>query len=900
MTETTDEQDDLLRSSGTNERMIPRLSTSGGKLYFTPVASRSWRQLGPPVTRAKLPFVIARTPRGYPPWSSQTRRFSTRPPLQEPQRLRDPIGNESSRGELGDRATHHSHWEVVRFRKPWLDVRAPLALRVQSLLSAPPMLHPADATSEEVYHLIQQCCKCESQRQPSNSSSVEASKETVTPLQGLTWAQDVLERLVLEKKQRLSPGATRMMKTPPPVNEPTQSTSSIATGSWDPSELAVPWKLWNLILFGWARQLSTKERGNHGMQTATVKRIAPMRMRQVLERALEEALWDEQVAEAGKHPRGLKSAASDETNYRKDASIRSVPTVELFNTYLHGLAESAAGVRTAHRQAISTLSQMQELHEQRGWHCRPNTRSYTQALLACANAARSHSYHKATESETPAYMALSLLRQMKVVHESEKKAYLEQYQVPYDTHHPLRNRRRIVTADTIAYTTTMHVLVHTISFLSSNQPRRRVFQRQQQELVKRVLDLLQEMMDCRDGTARVDSAAFVVAQQALAKLAASNQQTPSGRVRAARHCHRLLTRRLELAARYQAMLDDHSGREHSTGEHSDGLIQLIASDMIDADGLRVSFNVCLDAWSKSEASTAVEECESILKTMLSTEAFSMLPDSDSFRACLHAWSVSLDPSAADSAYELLKLQKELVASGALPNNALPDFQSYAIVILTVARSNAIGGSEKVARARALLEELIEGIKGGTIKAERNATAPFTAVLTAAAHSLEVSEPSPVLGHPGSENLVDTNEDNERLREAIYSVALETYQEVKDDKFSVGARPDHHLYAAMLRVVAAAFPVQSPHPNASISTVRKSLPTERVTMADRIMKDAQATGQVSRLVLQAWSNALASTVDASIHDIVGEEENQLPKLWVRNVNPAFRYRVLKARSDIDRS
>ena len=776
-----------------------------------------------------------------------------------------------------DRSDNHSTiGEVARLpnpilaSKPWLDELAPLHVRVKSLLAAPMPLHPADAHSDQVFHLIKQCCK---QQQQQSSSG-----PPLRPLQTLTWAQDILERLVLEKKQRF--------------HQLQQQSSGSVTASL--MDLSVNIKLWNLLIFGWARQLSLSDKP----QAVATQSIAPMRLQQIVERAIEEAIWDEEHLMTP-DVRTDSSIGATECESGVHGNMRrtsSLPTVDIFNTYLHGLVQSASTSRNAHLQAQSTLQQMDEYYTLRGWHCRPNTKSYSLALAACASVARAHPYHKEIKAKMPAYMAFDLLRKMQAAHVVEKSAYQEQFQVAYNTHRPDQNRRRVVTADSVAYTTTMQAMVNTISYASVNQPRRNIFQRQQQQLANKVLELLQEMMDCRDGTIAADSAAFVVALQAFSKLAASSQQSLSFRNKAARNCELILQMRTEYVERVKK----------NDNEHHDGMRLRLLSDLTEPRSIRLAFNICLDAWSKSGAHGAVEECERIFQIMLSPDS-PVLPSTSSMHACLRAWSLSSSPDAADRAYELLKLQHDLVASGLLPADARPDFQSYSLLILAVANSGAYAGLDRGQKARALLDEMIQGTKQGIVLPLRNPAAPFSAVLTAAAVSMaELSSSNAAATDTDDNEGVDAQgwgeeTDDDASREAIYSIALKTYQDAKQDTFCLGFKPDHHLYAAMLRVVTAAFPVDMGADVGRSEAKKGSATTERASMAEAIMADAQESGQVSRLVVHAWAGALSlDPTDALSSLLRDNHQRQLPKLWTRHVPPEFRFRAFfKGKQSSDR-
>ena len=691
--------------------------------------------------------------------------------------------------------------DSVLQKKPWLDVKAPVQLRVKAFLSAS-QLHPNDLHSGEVFHLIKQCCRLLTQ-------------------EGLGDAQDVVERLVVEKKRRLlNNNSTRTASTSSETETATSDYSSSAPSSM------IEIKIWEMLVFGWARAAAG---GNVKMQ-----RVAPLRMKELMERAMEEAKWDED--------NGLIIVNSRAT------TSDSRPTVDIFNAYLYGLSQAATTAPSASLQAQTVLEDMDELHAQLGWHCRPNTKSYSQAITACAN-----SHHERSGDN-----ALKILRRMQQAHAREKETYLEKYHDAYNTWDPSANRRRIVTADAVAYTTTMNAIVR-----SGQKP-------------QRAISLLREMIECNDGTVIVDSTAFLTAMQAFAKMAASNRKE-SDRIAAARQCEEILSIRMECAAQYSS---------------SD-----VESDLLEPKGILLAYNACLDAWSKVRSPEAVVECERIVLAMLQPGSH-VRPNTTSLHACLHAWSRSDDPTAASRAHELLQAQQELVSSGILSEDARPDCQSFALLILTVAKCESYDGLERLTRARCILQEMVDGIKNKNVQLARNACAPFSAVLTAAAAScISLHSNSETPAHaslPVNDADVFLRDDGSNEKEQIYTVALKTYQEAKEDVFSLGVEPDHHLYSAMLRVLAATLPEVSTNASSNSSPTKRILTAERVSMAHAVLSDAKEYGQVSRLVVHAWLDVMkrGGGSQRAMEALLGPSRDQIPRLWSRNVPPEFRFRGLR--------
>ena len=212
-------------------------------------------------------------------------------------------------------------------------------------------------------------------------------------LEGMQLAQDVIDRLFVEKR-RLQ--ATGIM-------------------------ISVPVDLLQTLLYGWA-------------VLATGLRVAQNRMREVLLLAIEEAKQDALVI-----AKATESTTLPEKNYHQ-------PTVDLFNTYLRGLANAAKHQQPqAALNAEAMLYEMTEYNRSLGWHTKPNTRSYAHVIHALANTGHPGSGQR----------AYNLLRKMQVVHSMEKEIYLQDYGVAYNMKDLAANKRHIVTR---ALTSTMKAL----------------------------------------------------------------------------------------------------------------------------------------------------------------------------------------------------------------------------------------------------------------------------------------------------------------------------------------------------------------------------------------------------------------------------------------------------------
>lgn len=194
---------------------------------------------------------------------------------------------------------------------------------------------------------------------------------------------------------------------------------------------------------------------------------------------------------------------------------------------------------------------------------------------------------------------------------------------------------------------------------------------------------------------------------------------------------------------------------------------------------------------------------------------------------------------------------------ALPN-AMPDFQSYAIVINTYAKSD---DPWKLQKSMNLLQEMISKVQDGSMEMSRNATAPFTAVLGACART-------PTTQPRGESNEFNASVDT---KTDPYSIANETYYAIRSDSAQMGTTVDHHAASAYIRCIARHCP-------------RGSVERENATRA--AFEDACATGHVSRLVVDGMKDALGEKRLNEIYpDLLNKSKR--PRIWSQNVSGAFR-------------
>ena len=201
---------------------------------------------------------------------------------------------------------------------------------------------------------------------------------------------------------------------------------------------------------------------------------------------------------------------------------------------------------------------------------------------------------------------------------------------------------------------------------------------------------------------------------------------------------------------------------------------------------------------------------------------------------LHAWSRSaaILRQAPQKSEELLQLQRQLVETGVLDESAQPDSQSYAIVMSTYARSRE---RQKVHQTYRLLQEMIKGITEGFVAVGASLSVPFTIVLNAAAHTWPDRSGNSIADFASGAPMTQTH-DNPFISEtgqeedSVYTIALQTYRELKEDVYKIGCEPDHMAFAAMLE---------------AIGLHTKETSVERRQMIEVVFEDACAAGHISR-------------------------------------------------------
>ena len=660
----------------------------------------------------------------------------------------------------------------------WMDPDTPLEQRVDRYINQPlGSIHHLDIKLTSL-DLIKACGKLRS-------------------FEGMKKAQDILDRLVEEKRY---------------VNNSHETITCII----------IPDRPFKMVMYGWANMCRKVK-------------VAPQRMREVLDLMIQEAEYDKKI-------RASISEESDDNDIYDSYEFEGLscePTVDIYNTLLQGLSQAATRSIQAAIEAEQALSKMEKMNRTRGWHTKPNTRSYSLVLNAYAN----------SKHATAGERAESVLRNMIERHEFEKQEYFEEYGIEYNNIDEELNERKIVTPDTIAYT--MVIQAHGSSDL--------------QDSADKALGLLNELIQSDNPALAPDSFCFATAINAFSKMA-SRKKSPNLRVEAAECAEDILW----------IMVDEIEKKNETSSDHS-------LSENI------VPFNACMNAWAQSFTPESPHRAEEFLHRMLDPELQSITqvqPNTVSFNTCMQAWSKackfeeSANPEKAEEILTLLiKLSEEADASSDDKNWKLcPDIRSYATVMNAYALSQKEGS---VVQTRRLLNDLLQEGRGryfDTNTHDRMNAHPFTIVLKAAANAKE-PDGSPDQADDLAFGNLDSNDEGVLLDDP-YTIALDTYSDILNDTYDLGVRPDHFVFSEMLGVIAKYTSVDS---------------IERRQRVEEIFEDACNAGQVSSLVVKAMQKACPNDIvladllrlrgNSTVASI--ETVNIFPRQWTSRVPQEFR-------------
>ena len=630
--------------------------------------------------------------------------------------------------------------------------------------------------------------------------------------------------------------------------------------------MVVPERVFQTLLYGWAN-ISRKVR------------VGQQRMRDVLELMSQEATYDEQIRE--EIQKLLPSHVSFHTKDRDDDNpdqranpLSCQPSIQIYNTLLQGLANASHRSIAAAIEAEHVLHKMQRIHIRKGWHTKPNSKSFTLVINAFAR----------TGHATAGERAERILRKMIDFHEEEKAKYREETGWEYQNNND-EHQKRIVTPDAVAYAGAIKAHADSNSDGSA----------------LKALGLLLELLKSKELAPQVDPYVFANTIQAFTK-AAERKKSAKSRLNAAERAEQI----------FWVMVDELKGQERNQGStnvmenedstetenddsksgtmkgeqgaHDDSSLESPAtptSSNLELHGSAVvPFNACLNTWSQSNVDESAPRAEKLLRRILEDPALQgtigIRPNSRSFNTCLNAWARASrrNPNAAQKAEKLLE---EMITESKHDSNVMangnariqPDAHSFAAAMNAHGRSN---NKRKTIYARRLLDQLVSMRVPSIV--DTMSAVPYTVVLNAAAHS----DPCSVIDDGTLDAFGAFQEDGGAPSENPYAIAQETYFDLCQDSHDMGVVPDHLAFASMLEVVAR-------------HTAAESI--ERRQMVENVFEDACVAGQVSSLVLHALKKACPS--QEMLHLLLQASSEgkatkitveALPREWTRYVAPRF--------------
>mmetsp|Transcript_36714 Transcript_36714/g.80288 ORF Transcript_36714/g.80288 Transcript_36714/m.80288 type:complete len:946 (+) Transcript_36714:133-2970(+) len=718
-------------------------------------------------------------------------------------------------------------------------------------------LNPADVTHGLIF-IIKDCCKVQTD-------------------EGMDAARGLLRRCLDEKRhintallRELEQRAVDRASGGGADIDIDDDDDSIGASGWS-EPLIISQLPFHILAHGWAKMCG---RGRY--------RDGPSKVSDIMGWMATEDEYDRQVWDSLEELLPPPRHGSDSGSSNRDSCQ---PTTASYNTLLTAYVYASKQNRLAGRAAEDVLKRMMQLNQERGWHTKPNTKSYG---LAISVHARSDRYKSARFAEY-------VLNDMKARHETERERYENEVGRPYDVRHPSNNAWQIVTPDVVAYTNVISAYANADA----------------KGYAQRAEEILFDMMDNRDRFGiRPDSQAFATAIRAWAN-AARRMGNPKARFEAAERAEGLLRLMEELAVEEEQQTS--AATSSGEGVVGNGNANILKNEVVDEwdeeeqDTIgsnsplaptTKTYNAVLAAWAKSDIKEAAPRAEALLHKMLAsviapisdedaegegggevedsvgkTGANSLVPPPDrySFNITIGAYARSFDNGAAEKGEDLFDMMYELYHSGRLGEDIKPKADTYSSVINAWARSRGKPG--QTANARRLLDTMLGKFRGGEEDMAPNVLA-YTAVLNAAVNEA-MKEKSDLWETDSYDNANEEGTDKPFDDDSPYSIAMRTYHEMKVDTHGVNVRPDHITFATMIKVIAS-------HTSESS--------TERRSMLETVFDDACASGRVSSAVIRELRVG-CPTVDLlerllRSRDLAASKKSiysELPRQWTKNVN-----------------
>ena len=751
-------------------------------------------------------------------------------------------------------------------RRLWLDPKSSIKDRVEIFVHKTPLgsLHPLDFSIGSI-DLIKQSCKLDS-------------------FEGMKYAHDILDRLIDEKHH-----VNSMLLSALKENDDDDGSVSAMDNT---KPLVIADRPFKFVMFGWA------------CMSHKVK-VGPQRMREVLDLMIQEDEYDKQVRQEWEFSRKGQSTAllssshsgdqsggtNDDLSSGTDNNLDDYPdrtcepTVDIYNTLIQGLSNAAKKSIASAIEAEGVLSTMDRMNRTRGWHTRPNTRSYSLVLGAYAN----------TRHPTAGDRAEAVLREMTDRHVFEKQAYEDEYGVEYDLRDPASNRRHVVTPDIVAYTTVMKAYAQ--SDLAGS--------------AEKALALLTELLDHEESEKneenaliiQTDSFAFSTVIQAFARMAAKKRNAKE-RFEAAQRAEEIALLLVDKIANSKKDSKSTLDTNEEDQDHEDEKSRSRLTGSI------VPFNAAINAWAQSFTKESADRAEALLFRLLQPKTQDLIetrPDSVTFNSVAQAWAKAAksDDSAPDRAEEMLKILRAFPNddnskdgsndSSSLENHQRrgpsPDAQTFVAVMNAYANSRR---KDRIFHVHRLLKELTDEFP------HKVTAIPYTVLFKAVANfdpseSFISGDSVGVQEAAGTDWAVGDSHSVPSSSADPYAIALECYTDlIQPDvnafndmspsmakpKRRSGMKVDHFVFATMLDVIRQ-------------HTDSESI--ERRQRVEEIFYDACQAGEVSSLVLKALQNTCPTPYIQELlqqrgRDSIGvtiETINILPREWTRNVPQDFR-------------
>ena len=628
-----------------------------------------------------------------------------------------------------------------------------------------------------------------------------------------------------------------------------------------PVPMVVPERVFQTVMYGWAKLCRNFI-------------VAQQRMREVLEIMIEEATYDGEIQrEIEKAVIRSQQFDEDEHNGNKPNQhaqpLSCQPTVVTYNTLLQGLSLASHRSIAAAIEAEHVLHRMDRIHRRKGWHTKPNTRSFMLVINAFSQ----------TRHQTAGERAEKILRKMIDFHIKEKAKYEEDTGLEYKH----GDTKKIVTPDAIAYAAVIKAYADSNSDGSALN----------------ALRLLLELLKSEEFSSQVDPHIFANTIHAFSK-AVEKKKSGMSRLAAAEKAEQIfwvmvdeLKRKRQNDARSIDDVDQslvsvdttaegigksRNYEENATGDDDnsdpESLEMSTSTSLAPRDSAVVALNACLNTWSLSNTKESATRAEFLLRKILEDpnlqDITGIRPNSRSFNSCLNAWARASKHNQ-DAAQKAEKLLHEMIEESrnldpmdmdGIPR-IQPDVYSFTAVMSAHGRSN---NKQKTMRVRQLLDELV-GMRLPSIINTMSAV-PYTVVLNAAAHS----DPCKVVDDGTLDAFGALQEDdNSSPVKDPYTIAQETYADLCQDAHELGVAPDHQSFASMLDVVGQHTAAES---------------VERRQMVENVFEDACIAGQVSSLVIRALKKTCPSQemLERLLQKSITSDS--LPREWTRHVPPRF--------------